>query len=97
MQYAYLSLKKRTSAGSNGTDVSYLFCFLQVHIGGHIVEFDPTSGRVKVSVDGSAYDIADGEEKDHMEGDETIFRYKDFFKEKGIDVLPIAQEFGLIA
>jgi hypothetical protein len=53
-------------------------CFLQVHIGGHIVEFDPTSGRVKVSVDGSAYDIADGEEKDHMEGDETIFRYKIF-------------------
>jgi hypothetical protein len=51
---------------------------LQVHIGGHIVEFDPTSGRVKVSVDGSAYDIADGEEKDHMEGDETIFRYKIF-------------------
>ncbi len=52
-----------------------VICFLQVHIGGHIVEFDPTSGRVKVSVDGSAYDIADGEEKDHMEGDETIFRY----------------------
>jgi hypothetical protein len=71
-------------------------CFLQVHIGGHIVEFDPTSGRVKVSVDGSAYDIADGEEKDHMEGDETIFRYKFFFL-KGINVLTIAQNFGLIA
>jgi hypothetical protein len=49
-------------------------CFLQVHIGGHIVEFDPTGGRVKVSVDGSAYEIADGEEKDRVEGDETIFR-----------------------
>jgi hypothetical protein len=69
---------------------------LQVHIGGHIVEFDPTSGRVKVSVDGSAYDIADGEEKDHLEGDETIFRYKIFLK-KGINVLPIAHKFGLIA
>jgi hypothetical protein len=52
-----------------------MFCsLLQVHIGGHTVEFDPTGGRVTVKVDGSTYDIADGEEKDHVEGEETIFK-----------------------
>jgi hypothetical protein len=48
---------------------------VQVHIGGHVVEFEAAGGKgLNVKVDGEAFNIADGEEKDHVEGEETIFR-----------------------
>ena len=40
------------------------------------MEFEPAGTGVKVRVNGEGYDIADGEEKDHLEGEETIFRYQ---------------------